>query len=317
MSTQQERVQRLESKKQAIILTIPQDFIEFNDMIGLPKHPHTREPMKLMPCQINFFKSINNTDYHRFHLNKSRQAGWTECILRILAFRCFNKYAGGKIVIIAGTREKTTKKIMQRFRELFRAIPQEIKKASDSLTVELTNGTVIEGLPASAEAITGDTKINCIFLDEAAKWNLQDDQPVMNAILPIVDTNKSDLFMISTPKGPRGFFYEIERDKHPDFLRFSFDLWEAVGWIYSREEAENMLADSIHDTDQEYLNKFTTGRDSIWGEVTPAHRTDEKELDLEGDSIDEMPDVTIEKEEIEPDIPLGSISTGKAVVYPR
>lgn len=279
MSTQRKRLQHLESKKNATLLEIPQDFVKFNELIGLPRHPHTREPTQLMACQINFFKSINNTGYRKFHLNKSRQAGWTECILRILAFRCFNKYAGGKIVILAGTREKTTKKIMYRFRDLFRNIPQSIKKASDSLIVELTNGTVIEGLPASAEAITGDTKINCIFMDEAAKWNLQDDQPVMNAIMPIVDINKSDLFMISTPKGPRGFFYNIDMDDN-DFLKFKSDIWEAVDQIYTDEEARVMLEDRITDVDQEYLNKYTTGRDSIWGEVTDIHRTDEEEMIL-------------------------------------
>ena len=279
MSTQRKRLQHLESKKNTTLLEIPQDFVKFNELIGLPRHPHTREPTQLMACQINFFKSIDNTDYRKFHLNKSRQAGWTECILRILAFRCFNKYAGGKIVILAGTREKTTKKIMYRFRDLFRKIPQSIKKASDSLIVELTNGTVIEGLPASPEAITGDTKINCIFMDEAAKWNLQDDQPVMNAIMPIVDINKSDLFMISTPKGPRGFFYNIDMDDN-DFLKFKSDIWEAVDQIYTNEEARVMLEDRITDVDQEYLNKYTTGRDSIWGEVTDVHRTDEEEMEL-------------------------------------
>ena len=31
----------------------------------------------------------------------------------------------------------------------------------------------------------------------------------MNAIEPIVLTNKSDLYLVSTPRGQRGFFYEI------------------------------------------------------------------------------------------------------------
>ena len=116
-------------------------------------------------------------------------------------------------------------------------------------------------------------------MDEAAKWNLQDDQPVMNAIMPIVDINKSDLFMISTPKGPRGFFYNIDMDDN-DFLKFKSDIWEAVDQIYTDEEAKVMLEDRITDVDQEYLNKYTTGRDSIWGEVTDVHRTDEEEMVL-------------------------------------
>lgn len=34
------------------------------------------------------------------------------------------------------------------------------------------------------------------------------------------------------------------------------------------------------DPEQEYLNKYTTGRDSIWGEVSDEHRSDEEEMIL-------------------------------------
>lgn len=265
MSTQQQRVEYLEQLGTNTHNTtvIPDSFEQFNKLIGLPKHPASFVPMNLMPYQLQFFNTIDNTDYHRFHINKSRQMGFTELILRILAYRCFNKYKQGRIIIIAGTREKTTKKIMQRFKALFDNIPNKVKNTKDPLVLELTNGTVIEGLPANPEAITGDTKIKAIFLDESAKWNLTDDQVVMNAIKPIVDTNISDLFMISTPKGPRGFFYEIEQN-HNDFMKFKYDIHEAVGHIYSEQEAQEMLNDVTVDTEQEYLNKYTTSRNSIF-----------------------------------------------------
>ena len=41
-----------------------------------------------------------------------------------------------------------------------------------------------------------------------------------------------------------------------------------------------MLKNTSLDPDQEYLNKYTTGRDSIWGIVTEDHRTDEEEMIL-------------------------------------
>ena len=277
MSTQS-RVEALESNTQTTLLEIPNNFIKFNDMIGLPRDPTNNKPMALMDYQREFFKAIENTDCHKFHILKSRQIGCTELILRILAFRCFNKYKGGNIIIIAGTRELTTKVIIQRFKNLFYNISHEILNSSD-LSIELRNGTVITGYPSNSDSIRGLTKINAIFLDEAAHFNLIDDSKVMNAVEPIVDTNKSDLFMISTPNGPSGFFYDIHTTDN-DYLKFEYDIWEAVGWIYSKSKAEEMLQDPIHDTDQEYLNKFTTGRDSIWGEITDAHRTDEEEMIL-------------------------------------
>ena len=278
MSTQRKRLQHLESKKNATLLQIPQDFIKFNNLIGLPRHPATFKQMDLMIFQKNFFKTIDHTDCHKFHVNKSRQIGFTELILRILAYRCFNKYKGGNIIIIAGTREQTAKAIMQRFKNLFYNISHEIVNQSD-ISLELRNGTIIKAYPSNSDSIRGLTKIKAVFMDEAAHFNLIDDRKVMNAIQPIVDTNKSDLFMISTPNGPRGFFYDIEKDDN-DFLKLSYNIWEAVDWIYSDEEARAMLDDTSLDPEQEYLNKYTTGRDSIWGEVSDIHRTDEEEMVL-------------------------------------
>jgi len=273
-----QRVDALESRNKTTLLSIPQDFIQFNDLIGLPKHPATFEPMELMQYQKEFFNDIENTNYHKFHINKSRQIGFTELILRILAYRCFNKYKGGNIIIIAGTRELTAKVIMQRFKNLFYNISHEISNQSD-ITLELRNGTTITAYPSNSDSIRGLTKISAIFLDEAAHFNLIDDSKVMDSIQPIVDTNKSDLFMISTPNGPSGFFYDIQLTDN-DFEKFSYDIHEAVGWLYSQDKANEMLENQTVDTDQEFLNKYTTGRDSIWGDVTEDHRTDEEEMIL-------------------------------------
>jgi len=255
------------------------DFITFNHMIGLPKHPQTLLPCPMTKIQLHLVETgIPFKGQVRLHLNKARQCGWTETILRVLAFHSFHKYAGKKIIIIPGTREKTTKDIFYRFEQLFRNIPEYVVE-SQSLFMRLTNGTEIYGMPANPEAVTGWTKIGAIFMDEAAKWNLVDDYPVINAIMPIVRTNKSDLFMISTPKGPRGFFYDFDIADNT-FKKFVIDIWEGGAEMYTKSEMQEMIESSEEDPDQEYLNKYTTGRDSIWGDVTDEHRTDEEEMEL-------------------------------------
>lgn len=255
------------------------DFQEFNDIIGLPKHPQTFKEHCLTKIQTKLFnENIHPTKQIKLHLNKARQCGWTELMLRILAFHSFHKYAGGKIIIIAGTREKTTKDIFYRFISLFRNIPEYIADTG-SLYIKLFNGTEVYGMPANPEAVSGWTKIKAFLLDESAKWNLIDDYPVINSIMPIVKTNKSDLFMISTPKGPRGFFYEIDINEN-NFTKLTIDIHEGGSELYTADERQQMIDSSEEDPDQEYLNKYTTGRDSIWGEVTEEHRTDEEEMEL-------------------------------------
>ena len=241
----------------------PKENCCFQHIIGLPRHPSTLQQMGLMPYQTEFFNYTVNTKHNKFHVNKSRQIGFTEIVLRILAYHCFNKYAGHKIMIVAGTREKTTKKIMQRFAELFHNIPDAIIQSKTDLYIKLANGTEIEGFPSNSDAIRGDTKIAAIFIDEAAHFKLIDDSVVMNAIKPIVDTNKSDLYMISTPNGMRGFFYEIDKEAN-DYMKLKYNIHQAIGFIYTKADAERMLKDKTLDGEQEYLNQYTTTERSIF-----------------------------------------------------
>lgn len=249
---------------------------------GLPRHPATLIEMPFTPYQIEFKNLIDKNLKSKFHVNKARQTGFSEIVLRIFQERGFKQYSTKSVKYVVGTREITTKKMIRRLKDLYRKIPDVMENNADKLHFELKDGTSFEGLPASTEAVTGDTKIAAIAMDEAAKWNLVEDREILNAYLPIVNTNKSDFFMFSTPKGPRGFFYNLDEgiDRDNDYIKYRYDIWATEGNLYSKNEIEVMLSDRAMDTDQEYLNKYTTGRDSIWGEVTEEHRSDELEMEL-------------------------------------
>ena len=163
----------------------------------------------------------------------------------------------------------TTKQIFSRLEELFAdALTSTInEKESGSMHLVLKNGTEYWGGPATVETFTGWTKFGAFMLDEAAKWNLVNDRPVLNAMLPIARSNRSDVFMISTPKGPRGFFYHIHQaeTKETQFSRAKYDIYEGGYELYSYDEIEEMISSSEEDPMQEYLCQFTIGRDSIFG----------------------------------------------------
>lgn len=247
-------------------------FADFNVAIGLPVHPRTYEQQAMTPYQLQFFEAINASSLHKFHVNKGRQMGFSELMLRIVAYRAFNRYAGKQVKIIAGTRSAATKKLIDRLKELFKRYQSLVNKeeSQHDLKLVLKDGTSYEGLPANPEAATGDTKIAAFIMDESAKWDLKDDQPVLNSIMPIVKTNRSDLFMFSSPRGPRGFFYDIEQthDKK-EWEFFKYDIWRTEGNLYSRDEILAMLNDKTVDVAQEYLNQYTTGRDSVFGSQFP------------------------------------------------
>ena len=220
-----------------------------------------------MPHQDDLIKQSLSDKHLKFHVNKSRQIGLTEIVLRIIQYKVFHKYAGGRVLIIAGTREKTTKKVMARLRMLFRNIPDVLDGTSSDLLIRLKNGSEIEGLPSNSEAIRGDTKIRCVMIDEAAHFNLVDDSVVMDAVEPIIMTNKSDIFLVSTPRGQRGFFYDISITEN-DYKKLHYDFNNAIGWIYTKEEMEEELKRTDIDVDQEYRCQFTSARNSIFGVIS-------------------------------------------------
>ena len=149
-------------------------------------------------------------------------------------------------MIIAGTREKTSKKIMQRFKQLFDNIPQFIKSSTDLIT-ELTNGTTIEALPSNSEAIRDDAKINCVFIDETAFFNRVDDSIVMDAVRPIIMTNKSDFFVISTPNGP---CYSGDTDV------MTYDGWKNIKDLSYDDKLACLIDDNIQYHNPQFLQSF-------------------------------------------------------------
>ena len=252
----------------------------FTHLVGLPQHPATMNPMKFMPHQIDLIKQSMVKKQVKFHVNKSRQIGLTEIVLRIIQYHSFGKYKGGKILIIAGTREKTTKTVMLRLKALFNDIHSTVKDDRNDLHIVLKNGTEFEGKPSNSEAIRGETKIRAVVIDEAAHFGLVDDSVVLDAVEPILHTNKSDVFLVSTPKGQRGFFYEISKEDN-DYKKLHYDYTNAIGWIYSEKEMEEELKLTDIDVDQEFRCQYTSSRSSIFGVITD-EATEDYEVETYG-----------------------------------
>lgn len=256
--------------------------------VGLPLHPATKRPSPPTPFQIELFEALTGRkarappgerrephQAHKFMVIKARQMGFTEWVLRTIQFESLHHYAGSKVGIIAATNGSLARKDLRRLYMLFRNIRDVLADPVLKGTVlELADGTRIEAFPASEEAMTGDTQYKAIFMDEAAKWRVLDDTPIFNSIVPIVNTNAADLFLVSTPKGPVKMFYEIHQNPK-DYEVLRYDIWAAEGSMYSRAQIERMIESAKEDPDQEYLCKFTLGRDAVFGEVLDSERSDE------------------------------------------
>jgi len=275
-------------------------------VVGLPRHPATNEEMPLTPFQLELVYAIlkNKYDiihdkkvaekllnellrkYFFYHVNKGRQMGFTEIILRLIQFLCFSLYAGSNIGIMAATNGNLARKDLRRFARLFLNIKPVVEQWIKSGVFKIVNGTIVEAFAASEEAITGDTKYKCILMDEAAKWRTIDDTPVFNSVEPIIRASGGDLFLISTPKGPLKMFYKITKTDN-EYIKFRYDIWHTKGNLYTEEQILQMLASVTGDPNQEYLCIFSIGENSIFGVVSKDDMQGKSEwLDDESDEDD-------------------------------
>ena len=104
-------------------------------------------------------------------------------------------------------------------------------------------------------------------------WDLSEDQVILDSFLPIARTNSSDVFMISNPNGPRGFFYHILQAPSPSWTKLEIDIHEGGKELYTPEQIQEMIDSTDEDPASSYLCKFVGGRNSIFGDLAEEDRT--------------------------------------------
>ena len=133
-------------------------------------------------------------------LNIARQVGKSTICSMLAAHRAI--YWPGSLILLISRGQRQAGELYQKIASLLRRLKVRLK-IDNALSSELENGSRIISLPGDAAAIRGFSPDMVIF-DEAAFCS--DD--VYNAVRPMLSVSRGRLFLISTPNGQRGFFYE-------------------------------------------------------------------------------------------------------------
>ena len=86
----------------------------------------------------------------------------------------------------------------------------------NEISLELPNRSRIVGLPGTEATIRGFSAVSLLLVDEAARCS--DD--LYLAIRPMLAVSDGTLWLMSTPMGKRGFFYETWANGGPEWERF-------------------------------------------------------------------------------------------------
>jgi Terminase large subunit, T4likevirus-type, N-terminal len=111
----------------------------------------------------------------------------------------------GSTVLVVGPGERQAKLLFSKAASFYKRAGYPLPAHSERRTgLELSNGSVIEALPA-VERTTRGYSVDLLVVDEAAAM------PDMDyfGILPALIATQGEQVLLSTPRGKRGFFHEL------------------------------------------------------------------------------------------------------------
>ncbi len=132
-------------------------------------------------------------------LNCSRQSG-KSTVTAVKAVHCAYWRNAVTILVTAPTKQQT-REFLRKVRTF--ATLLGTARRGDKYCVEFANGSRIVGVAADEDSIRGFSAVALVIVDEAARVC----DEVYFALLPMLAVSNGSLWLLSTPKGKRGFFH--------------------------------------------------------------------------------------------------------------
>ena len=152
-------------------------------------------------------------------LNCSRQTGKsTAAALKAVHSACFRPQS--TVIVTAPTRQQT-REFIRKVRNFAFLCGATLR--GDKFTVQLKNGSRIVGIAANEDTVRGFSAVSLLIIDEASR--VKDE--VYYALLPMLAVSNGSIWLLSTPKGKRGFFHA------------EWDSPEKEGWVKIRTKGQD------------------------------------------------------------------------------
>jgi len=162
------------------------------------------------------------------------------------------------LILVASPGERQSSLLVGKAREFVRALG--LRARGDAASVVLPNGSEIVGLPGTEATTRGYSAVSLLIFDEASR--VLDEQ--YKALLPTLAVSDGDLWLLSTPYGKRGFFYEAWEHGGPEWERVTVAATEcnriSKGFL---ETARRDMGSAWFA--QEYLCSFVDNEGSVFG----------------------------------------------------
>ena len=136
-------------------------------------------------------------------LNCSRQWGKSTVTAAKAVHRAFTKPES--LVVVLSPTARQSGEFLRKAGGFARRLGIRPRGDGDNeISLLFPNGSRIVGLPGMEDTVRGFSAVSLMLIDEAAR--VSDD--LYKAVRPMLAVGDGDLWLMSTPNGKRGFFYE-------------------------------------------------------------------------------------------------------------
>ncbi|MGE5647068.1 MAG: terminase large subunit domain-containing protein [Acidobacteriota bacterium] len=129
----------------------------------------------------------------------------------------------------------------------------------NEISLLLPNGSRIVGLPGTEATVRGFSAVSLMLIDEAARVS----DELYLSMRPMLAVGDGDLWLMSTPHGKRGFFWDAWENGGPEWTRVSAPATECpripAGFL---EEERRAMGERWFR--QEYLCEFVEAEDAVF-----------------------------------------------------
>ena len=196
----------------------------------------------------------------RVVLNCSRQWGKSTVAAVKALHRAWT--VPGSLVVVGSPSERQSAELLRKARALARGLVGSGRLRGDGTnrtSLALPNGSRIVGLPDQPATVRGFSGVSLLLLDEASR--VPDETYV--TLRPMLAVSGGDLWLLSTPGGKSGFFWEAWELGGEEWARFRGPATEckriSAEWLESERRA---LGDRWFR--QEYLCEFVADGSALF-----------------------------------------------------
>jgi hypothetical protein len=213
-----------------------------------------RERLEFAPDAAQ--QRVLTTQSRRVVMNCSRQWGKSTVTAAKAVHQAYT--VAGSLTLVVSPSARQTGEFLRKAGEFIRRLKLAARGDGDNeMSLWLPNRSRIVGVPGNESTVRGFSAVSLLLVDEAARV----DDEMYLAVRPMLAVSNGTLWLMSTPFGKRGFFYETWAEGGAEWekVRVPADECPRIGRLFLEEERKTLGERWYH---QEYQCEFV---DSVSG----------------------------------------------------